>query len=137
MSKPSYEELLERAISSIPYYGMKKERFKIPEFKSEISGGKTIIRNFFEVTDYLYRDANHLLKFILRECGSKGFFDNKLLVIRGKFSNLFLNKKLYDYCAKFVICAECHKPDTKIISEEKTDFLKCDACGSKREVERL
>lgn len=131
-----YQKILERGISAIPCYRDRKERFRIPEFDSEISGNKTIIRNFQEVAAYLCRNKNHLLKFLFRELGSKGSFDKKFLVIHGKFTNIFVNKKLAEYCSRFVICPKCGKPDTRIISED-AEFLKCEACGNKKQIEKI
>lgn len=129
-----YEEMLDKAFKEMPKKSLILTRFEIPKFESERSGSKTIIRNFRKVVDSLRRKEEHLAKYIIKECGTSGSISGKELILNGKFSNNDLNRKLEKYVNEFIICEKCKRPDTKLIKENRINFVKCDACGHRKVV---
>lgn len=130
----SYEELIDRAIKNLPKKTESKERFEIPKVKGHIEGNKTIITNFQQIVSTFRRDAEHLLKYLLRELATPGIIDSQRLILGRKISSTQINDKIVRYANEFVICADCKKPDTQLVKEEKILMLKCSACGAKHPV---
>lgn len=130
----SYEEMVDRAIKNLPKKVESKERFEMPKVKGHIEGNKTIITNFQQIVSIFRRDADHLLKYLLRELATPGTIDNQRLILGRKISSAQINEKIERYANEFVICADCKKPDTQLIKEEKILMLKCTACGAKHPV---
>jgi translation initiation factor 2 subunit 2 len=126
-----YMKLLKKARKELPDSVLKTERFKIPKVKGHIQGNKTIISNFVQIADYLRRNPEDLLKYILKELATPGQIKKNTAIIRSKVSASRINKRIQEFANKFVICKECGKPDTKIT--KKTDYMliKCTACGAK------
>ena len=38
------------------------------------------------------------------------------------------------YAEQYVMCAECGKPDTQIVTKDGANYLKCTACGAQRKI---
>ena len=132
-----YENLLNRAIEQLPPEVFEHKRFKIPKAYSDIQGNRTFIKNFKEVAERLNRDPQHVLKFLLRELGTAGNLESNRAILQGKFTHYLINERLEDYVAKYVICQECDRPDTKITREGRIFLLKCAACGAKAPLKPL
>lgn len=130
-----YKKLLERGIKNLPEGAVNKERFEIPLIKGHIQGNRTVLDNFLEIADKFGRDPNHLLKYILKELATPGEIKRSGSVMIGaKVSSIKINEKIKKYADEFVLCWECGKPDTKIIEEGGMMFVRCMACGTKRQV---
>lgn len=127
----NYQDLLKRAYEKIPKRAETKDRFLVPRISSEVSGNKTLVKNFSEIASYLKREASHLAKYFFKELATAGSLQNNILILTGKFQRDFLQKKLEDYIKEFVYCKQCGEPDTKLLKEDRITFLKCDACGAK------
>ncbi|MCD6522955.1 MAG: translation initiation factor IF-2 subunit beta [Candidatus Diapherotrites archaeon] len=133
----SYEELLERLYKELPEKAKEKARFKMPQFEVIIQGNTTIITNFVDVAEKLRRDPKHLLKYLTKESGAAANIDRKRLLMKGRFREKALNKKLEAYIREFVLCKECGKPDTTIITQDKIQYLRCEACGARSPIPTL
>ena len=129
----SYEELLQEAYEKIKPIGEGK-RFEIPNVSGHIEGNKTIINNFKQICDYLRRDCQHVLKFLLRGLATSGIMKGQNVILQRKVPSVKINEKIRDYVEEFVICKECKKPDTELIKQDKFLFLHCLACGAKHSV---
>jgi translation initiation factor 2 subunit 2 len=129
-----YKKLLEKARKQLPETVTKKERFEIPKVRGHIQGNRTIISNFVNIADVLGREPNHMLKYILKELATPGEIKQKAIIIGSKVSASRINQKIQQYAQEFVICKECHKPDTKLIKEGNFMFIRCTACGAKHPV---
>ena len=129
-----YEKLLKRAFKNMPDSVLERERFEIPKVRGHIQGNKTIITNFHQIVDKLRRDPEHVLKFILKELATPGVFRNNALMFGSKISASRINEKIKKYVDTFVICSECGKPDSKLVSEGDLLFLRCQVCGAKKGV---
>ena len=128
-----YEKLLEKARKELPESVLKVERFEIPKVRGHIQGNKTVINNFHQIAAVLRRKPEHLQKYILRELAAPGELKTSALIIGAKLSAARINEKIEQYARDFV-CPECKKPDTKLIKEEGTVFMKCMACGARRPI---
>jgi translation initiation factor 2 subunit 2 len=127
-----YEELLKKAMEKLPKTVEKRERFEVPKIVYEISGNRTILKNFSEILAILRRDSSHLAKYLSKELATSGSVQGSTLTFQGKISREILQKKIDDYVKEFVYCKECGKPDTKFVKEGRIYFLVCEACGAKK-----
>ncbi len=125
-----YEEMLDRAYLSIPKEALKHERFVIPKADSMIQGKKTFVKGFSNLIKEMRRDKKHFLKYLTKETGTSVTESGQNININGKIGAIKLNKIIEDYFTQFVLCSECSKPDTKIISQNGIKFMKCEACGA-------
>ena len=126
-----YEKLLEKAYSKIKVVETNSERFEIPKVKGMVSGKNTIITNAKEISDYIRRPIEHLAKFLQKELAVSGQIKNERLILKTKLNSARVNEKIELYVKEFVLCQECKKPDTEIISEKGIKFKHCLACGAK------
>ncbi|MBS3113256.1 translation initiation factor IF-2 subunit beta [Candidatus Woesearchaeota archaeon] len=129
-----YKEMLKKAKKELPEDVKNTERFEIPKVKGHIQGNKTIITNFTQIIDALRRDAQHLLKYLLKELATPGEITKTSLIIGAKVSASKINEKIERYAKEYVLCKECNKPDTTILKEGDFAFIKCMACGAKHPV---
>jgi len=130
-----YEKLLQRARERLPQSVFEKERFEIPKVRGHLEGNKTVITNFLQIASTLRRQADHLLKYVLKELATPGeIYKSGSLVLGAKIAASRINDKIKQYAHEFVLCPDCGKPDTEIKKEGDFSFLKCSACGSKHPV---
>ncbi len=127
----SYENLLKEAYSKVKVVTTGAERFEIPKVEGQVSGKNTIITNITPIAAYLRRPIDQLAKFLLKELATSGKMDGERLILNTKLNSAKVNDKVQQYAKEFVICSECHKPDTEIISEKGIKFKHCLACGAK------
>ena len=127
----SYEQLLERAYSKIKVVGTNSGRFECPKAQGFISGKNTLITNFREIVSCLRRPEEHLAKFLFKELATSGKVENDRLILNARLNSSKVNEKIELYVKEFVLCNECKKPDTEIISEKGIKFKHCLACGAK------
>lgn len=130
-----YEELLKRALEKIPKKpGSTVERFDLPKVKGHVEGNKTVINNFKDICDMLRRDQKLVLKYLQRELATPGIIDGPRLILGRKLGADRINQKIEQFTNDFVLCKECHKPDTQLIKSENITVMKCTACGAKSPV---
>ncbi len=128
--KLKYEEMLDRAYLSIPKEALEHKRFEIPRVDSNIQGKKTFVRGFNNLLKDLRRDKKHFLKFLTKETATSVTESGQNIIINGKIGAIQLNKIIESYFNQFILCSVCGKPDTKIISQQGTKQMKCEACGA-------
>ena len=134
MADDDYMALLNRAKEVLPETIENHERFELPELDIMQEGKITVFRNFIDVTDKLRRDPQHLLQFLLRDLGTPGNIEGRRAVFKAKISPATINEKIEIYTETYVICSECGLPDTKMIKEDRTLILECEACGARRSI---
>jgi translation initiation factor 2 subunit 2 len=135
--KLKYEEMLDRAYLSIPKKALEHKRFEIPRAESSIQGKKTFVKGITTLLKEMRRDKKHFLKYLTKETGTSVTESGANLLINGKVGNVQLNKLIASYFSQFVLCSECGKPDTKIISQQGTKQMKCEACGATNPVKGI
>jgi len=136
MGEETYKKFLDRALSQLPPEVSRKDRFEIPEPVSSVSGNRTILYNLKEICDRLRRKREHLLKYLSKELATSGNIDGTHTVFQGRFDNATIRKLIERYVQEFVYCPTCHQPDTRIVREDRYNFLVCDACGARSSVKR-
>lgn len=129
-----YDSLLSRGRAGLPEKIEEKKRFEVPKVKRQIEGKKTIIVNFGDICSTIGRDPDAVARYILREMGTAGSRADGRLTLSGIFSTEELDSAIQKYVDQYVICKVCHLPDTILVREQRTEFLKCEACGAKYSV---
>ena len=132
-----YEDLLVKAYHSIPQKALSHERFEIPKAESFIQGNKTIVKGVSELIRTMRREKKHFIKWLNKETALPITEANNQLTINGRVSSIQLNKLIESYFTQYVLCSECKKPDTTVISQEGVHMLKCEACGAIKPVAGL
>jgi len=131
-----YMKGLERAMNRLPASRGTEDRFVIPPPKIFYEGKTTVLENFAGIADALNRDPDHLMKFILQEMGTAGKIEGQHAVFQGRFTEQSLERHIDSYVQEYVICSECHRPDTQLIRSDRVLMLKCEACGAHRPVRK-
>lgn len=122
---------MDRALSETPDVAESGDRFTVPDPTVRQEGNVTVYENFAETYDRLARDADHVVKFFQSELGTSAQIDDKGRArFTGEFRQRRIAEALEDYVESFVLCSECGSPDTRIVTEQGADVLKCDACGA-------
>lgn len=127
-----YYQLLDKAFSELPALSVEKSDFQIPEVDSLIQGNKTIIKNMDQVADKARRSKEEISRYLTRELAAPVSMNNQTMEISAKVSSGALNAKIKRYFEVYIICKECHKPDTHIDGRER-GYIKiaCEACGAR------
>ena len=127
----SYEKLLDEVYKKVKVITNSGERFEVAKVEGQVSGKNTIITNITQIADYLRRPIEQLVKFLLKELATSGKMEGDRLILNTKLNSAKVNEKIHQYIKDFVLCSECQKPDTEIISEKGIKFKHCLACGAK------
>ena len=127
----SYEKLLQKAYEKVKLIKTSSERFEIPLVTGQVMGKSTLITNITQIAGYLRRPLDNLAKYLQKELATPGKLENDRLILNAKLSSAKVNEKIKQYAEETVICGECGKPDTEIISEKGIKFKHCLACGAK------
>lgn len=131
-----YESMLGEAYKSIKPTEF-CDRFEVKKVEGHHEGNKTIITNFAQVVQCLRRNPDHVARYLFKELASPGNIDGDRLILTRKLPSNMINEKVGKYVENFVKCSNCGKPDTEILSEAGKSFLKCMACGTKKEIHNL
>ena len=133
----SYEEMLGNLYEKLPKKTQSGERFEAPHFQSFIEGRQTVISNFTSVAEILRMKVEHLLKFISKELATPASLEGKRVLIQGKFKTDQLNARLKYYIDEYIMCNECHRPDTALVVFESHKYKQCEGCGARSPVRVL
>jgi translation initiation factor 2 subunit 2 len=126
-----YEDQLDRAMEETPEFSSAGERFSVPDAEVRQEGKMTVYENFRATTDTLNREPSHVMKFFQDELGTSGHIDERGRArLKGEFRQDRVADALAEYVDSFVRCTECSSPDTRLVTEQGTTVLKCDACGA-------
>ena len=128
-----YEKLLDDVYKKIKPVEC-SERFEILGVEGHHEGGKTIIINFQQIARHLRRHPQHLAKFLFKELATSGEIAGDRLILIRKVSSQRINEKIKEYTGEYVLCDKCKKPDTELIEEAGKKFLRCLACGNKKQI---
>ena len=129
-----YEILLARAREGLDDVMTDEARFVLPDPEVLHEGKRTIFRNFADVLDAIRREELHFADYLKRKLGTVGQVDGRRLVVQGRVSERNIAKLTRTYVDTFVLCDECHRPDTHMEREGRTLMLRCEACGAHRPI---
>ncbi|MBS3061849.1 MAG: translation initiation factor IF-2 subunit beta [Candidatus Diapherotrites archaeon] len=132
-----YERMLDRVYMSLPKEALTKERFEIPRVDSFVEGTKTIIRNFSNLAKLVRRTDREIYKFFTKEFAVPAQISGERLILNGKFFGNQVQTAYESYVKSFVLCHECHKPDTHYVDQSGVRILKCEACGAISSVKHI
>ncbi len=131
-----YQQSLDRAMDSLPDYGGDDDRLSIPDPAVQSDGAFTRLKNLDEIGDVLSREPVEIHRFLQRELGTHGEFEEGQGRYAGSFSADDFGAGVAAYVEQFVRCSECGLPDTRLVTEDRTQMLRCDACGAFRPVNK-
>ena len=112
-------------------------RYKMPRIFGKIEGRgngiKTLLCNVKDVGLALNREAPEITKFFGTELGAQTTYEleTERAIVNGAHTDLLLQTKLSTYIEKFVLCSNCHLPETHYKIKDGTIVQKCLACGTK------
>ncbi|WP_207587363.1 translation initiation factor IF-2 subunit beta [Halomontanus rarus] len=129
-----YESSLDRAMDNVPDIGGDEQRLQIPDPQAQKDGAFTRFTNLGEIADVLSREDEHVHRFIQRELGTSGKLGDGRGRYNGTFSGQDFSAAIDAYVEEYVLCSECGLPDTRLVREDRTPMLRCDACGAFRPV---
>ena len=132
----SYEALLDEAYESVEA-SSECGRFEVLKVKGHHEGVRTIITNFGQIVACIRRKPKHFLKFLTKELASSGEIEGDCLILSRKLASKDVNVKIEKYVNQFVLCPKCKKPDTELEDVGAKTFLRCLACGERREIHRI
>ncbi len=126
-----YEEQLDRALERTPDIEGSGKRFDVPDPNVRQEGNVTVYENFQDTVDRLDRDERSLLKFLQNELGTSAHIDERGRArLTGDFSPRRMGEALEAYADAYVLCPECGLPDTKLVDQQGTTVMRCEACGA-------
>ena len=128
----NYEQLLDTAFAELPTLSVEKSDFQIPEADSLIQGSKTIVKNIAQIADKARRSKEDIAKYLTKELAAPISMSGSSLDINAKVNAHTLNQKIKAYFEAYVICKECHKPDTHFDGRDRGYVtIVCEACGAR------
>jgi translation initiation factor 5 len=111
-------------------------RYKMPRIQTKIESGgngiKTVIPNIEQVAQVLNRDVQLPMKFMGQHIGSSAKLKDSKWMLMGKVEREEVQKLIFSFIEKFVLCKECRNPETIIqVDDEKFQniWLSCKACS--------
>lgn len=115
-----------------PSYRYKMPRL-IPKVEGRGNGIKTVIVNVADIATSLNRDASEITKFFGCELGAQTTMlaEDDRYIVNGAHSPQDLQNLMHKYIELFVLCKNCHLPETHYKVKGDTISQKCVACGSK------
>ena len=132
-----YEDMLKEGMKKVPKTAVESARFEVPKAKVLKQGNKTLLNNVFEIAAAIRREPQHLIKFLSLELGTSYDVKDKNVSFIGNFSGEYVDRKIQIYMKSYVLCSECNKPDTRLLTENNMNFIRCEACGARHPVKKL
>jgi len=129
-----YEATLDRAMEELPDFQGSDERLDVPDAQAQKDGAFTRLTNLSALGDALNREPEHIHSSIQQELGTAGQYEDGRARYNGDFSGEDFDAAIDAYIAEYVTCSECGLPDTKLVTENRTQMLRCEACGAFRPV---
>ena len=132
MSDEEYMKLLDRAFEKAPKLAVEISDFKVPKIDVIAQGNKSIIRNLSAIADKARRKPDDIARYMSKELAVPVNIEEQRLIISGKFREDELNKRIERYFSVYVVCKECHKPDSHLETAGRGMFnFICEACGAR------
>ncbi|MCQ4333047.1 translation initiation factor IF-2 subunit beta [Natronomonas sp. F2-12] len=129
-----YGDSLDRALDSVPDIGSAGDRLSVPDPVAQTDGAFTRFTNIDAVADALNRETEHLHRFVQQTLATSGKLDEGVGRYNGDFDEDDFQHVIDEYTEEYVRCSECGLPDTRLVQEDRTLMLRCDACGAFRPV---
>ena len=103
----------------------------ITKVEGKGNGIKTVLPNIAEIAQkYLNRNPDYPFKYFGTDLGAQTKVTTGKYIITGEHEQAALQKSLFDYITKFVLCKGCRNPETNtFVDEKKRAKIRCEACG--------
>ena len=131
-----YDTSLTRALDALPERSAEGARLSVPDPHAQADGAFTRFTNLDAVADALNRETDHVHSFVQRALATAGQLTEGVGRYNGRFDGKDFDAAITDYVEEYVRCSECGLPDTRIVNEDGTQMLRCDACGAFRPVSK-
>ena len=131
-----YEASLDRALEAVPDIESGGDRLSVPDAVAQADGAFTRFNNLDAVADALNRNTDHLHRFLQRSLATSGKLQSGVGRYNGEFAARDFEAAVEEYTEEYVRCSECGLPDTRLVQEDRTMMLRCDACGAFRPVQK-
>ena len=126
-----YDDQLSRALDETPGVTAGGDRFDLPDPNVRQEGNATIYENFQETVDRLDREESSVLKFIQNELGTSAGIDERGRArFTGEFDASRIGDAIEDFVDAYVRCPKCGLPDTRLVTENGAEMIRCDASGA-------
>jgi translation initiation factor 5 len=112
-------------------------RYKMPRMIAKTEGRgngiKTVIVNMSDIATALNRPPELVTKFFGVDLGAQSKYDEvgDKCTVNGAHTTPDLQKLLNIFIDKFVLCPNCHLPESALVVKKGFIFSKCSACGAK------
>ena len=94
------------------------------------NGIKTVLPNVMEVSGRLNRPTEYPVKFFGNFLGATTKMKDLKWIITGEWDQAVLQKALFAYIERWVLCGKCRNPETHLVVDPKKNvILSCAACG--------
>jgi len=131
-----YEASLDRALEAVPDIESGGDRLSVPDAEAQADGAFTRFNNLDAVADALNRSTDHLHRFVQQSLATSGKLAEGVGRYNGEFAEREFERAVEEYTEEYVRCSECGLPDTRLVQEDRTTMLRCDACGAFRPVQK-
>ncbi len=128
----NYADSLDRALEELPERNVEESRLSVPDPEGETDGAFTRLTNLGEIADALGREVEHVHRNIQGELGTNGQLEDDRARYNGSFTVADFEAAIDEYVTEYVACSECGLPDTRLVTEDGVDMLRCEACGAFR-----
>jgi len=129
-----YDSSLDRALDAVPDIGSAGDRLSVPDAAAQRDGAFTRFTNLDAVADALNRETDHVHRFVQQNLATSGKLSEGVGRYNGNFDAADFERVIEEYTEEYVRCSECGLPDTRLVQEDRTLMLRCDACGAFRPV---
>lgn len=132
LSDDEYNRLLDEAFSKMPQRSAEKSDFVIPEADVLIQGNKTMVRNAALIADKARRKPQEIARYLSGELGVPIDVEDQRFLINGRFTNSEIDRRIKRFFEIYVVCKECHKPDSHLeVAGRGMSIFVCEACGAR------
>lgn len=114
------------------FYRYKMQRIQV-KVEGKGNGIKTVVVNLSSVAQSLARPGSHVIKWFGQDLGAQTNIDppDDRWIINGSHDAEVLQKSLFTFIEKFVLCDDCGNPETDISIKDDVIRKDCKACGAR------
>ncbi|KAI1858324.1 uncharacterized protein JN550_012774 [Neoarthrinium moseri] len=112
-------------------------RYKMPRLQVKVEGKgngiKTVVVNLSTIAQSLARPGGHVIKWFGLDLGAQTNMDppDDRWIINGAHDGETLQKSLFIFIEKYVLCDDCGNPETDLVIKDDVVRKDCKACGAR------
>ncbi|KAK6079188.1 domain found in IF2B/IF5 [Seiridium cupressi] len=112
-------------------------RYKMPRLQVKVEGKgngiKTVVVNLSTIAQSLARPGGHVIKWFGLDLGAQTNMDppDDRWIINGAHDGETLQKSLFVFIEKYVLCDDCGNPETDLTIKDDVVRKDCKACGAR------